>query len=45
MVTIFLVVGWSGASEASDAINLLYSGQILLLYCIVVLYSNNSGRG
>jgi hypothetical protein len=24
----FNIVGWSGASEASDAINLLYSGQI-----------------
>jgi hypothetical protein len=23
-----VVIGWSGASEASDAINLLYSGQI-----------------
>jgi hypothetical protein len=27
---VVLVFGWSGASEASEAINLLYSGQILL---------------
>jgi hypothetical protein len=31
------LVGWRGASEASDAINLLYSGQILFYILSIYL--------